>query len=81
MLNLLVVLLGAFQVSYDISSSFSSWLYASDVTVSRVEAAEEKLTVCAIFSEQTLSKFLAKFSGDHVTMTPCPDKDLMTRTQ
>ena len=59
---------------------FCSWLYHSDATVSHVEAAAEEgscnadaLRVWVVFSEPTLAKFLSKFSGDDVTMTPCED--------
>lgn len=61
----------------------SSWLYSAEVMVSRVRAMEEeedRLKVWAVFSEQALGRFLSKFSGDPVTLTPCYDHDLTTRT-
>lgn len=56
------------------------WMYSSDVTITGVsEVKAGRLVALAVFSEQTLGKFLAKFSGDHVTLTPCHDYNISMR--
>lgn len=51
-----------------------SWLYGSDASinsVTTVEGSSDRLMVNALLSEATLNKFVAKFTGNQVIMTPC----------
>lgn len=81
---MLLIQLAGMVTTADYVMGFScSWLYSSEVTVSRVLAAEdasaERLKVWAVFSEQTLHKFLSKFSGDNISISPCQNCDLSMR--
>ena len=46
-----------------------------------MEGRTERLKVWAILSEETLNKFIAKFSGDHVVMTQSHNINSIMRTR